>query len=238
MRVSREKCAENRERVLLAAGALFQEKGFDGVAVAEIMKAVGLTHGGFYGHFESKDDLEAQASRAGFARSTKKWRDIAARAPDRPFSALVRHYLSERHRDDPADGCALPCLAGEASRQSPAVRSAFSEGVSALIEVLTMAAPEPSLAQRRRAAIFAMAEMVGAVLLARSIDDADLSVEILETAKRGLASIDKPEPDRQLCAASKRRRGGDHDRSGVTAISGEPPKSAAKSKTKRPVSAS
>ena len=107
MKVSREKAAEHRERIIDAAGALFRAKGFDGIGVADIMKSADLTHGGFYGHFTSKDDLVAQASRRTMDRAAANWAKIAAAVPGEAYGALLRHYLSARHRDDPAHGCAF-----------------------------------------------------------------------------------------------------------------------------------
>ena len=107
MRVSRQKAAENRERIIDVAGALFREKGFDGIGVADIMKAAQLTHGGFYGHFASKDDLVAQASQRAMARAAAKWERIAAGSPKDAYEALLANYLTPTHRDDPARGCAF-----------------------------------------------------------------------------------------------------------------------------------
>src|SRR5277367_1311836 len=94
MRVSRVKAAEHRDRIIDAAGALFRAKGFGGIGVADIMKAADLTHGGFYGHFASKDDLVAQASERAMARAAVNWGKVVARAPDEPYTALLKHYLS------------------------------------------------------------------------------------------------------------------------------------------------
>src|SRR5260370_7721743 len=94
MRVSRQKAAENRERIIDAAGALFREKGFDGIGVADIMKAAQLTHGGFYGHFASKDDLVAQASQRAMARAAMNWTHLTPTAPQTPHPAPLAHYLS------------------------------------------------------------------------------------------------------------------------------------------------
>src|ERR1700690_30623 len=110
MRVSREKFVANRERILEVAGALFREKGFDGIGVADIMKAADLTHGGFYGHFASKEDLVAQASRRSMARAAANWTKLVEAAPDSPYAALLEHYLSPKHRDDPGKGCAFAAL--------------------------------------------------------------------------------------------------------------------------------
>src|ERR1700681_4314409 len=114
MRVSREKAAENRERIIDAAGALFRAKGFGGIGVADIMKAAGLTHGGFYGHFVSKDDLVAQASKRTMTRAAANWGKVVAAEPEQPFAALLQHYLSPRHRDDPSRGCAFAALGNDA----------------------------------------------------------------------------------------------------------------------------
>src|SRR5271163_1911066 len=122
MRVSRQKAAENRERIIDAAGALFRQKGFDGIGVADIMKAADLTHGGFYGHFASKDDLVAQASGRAMARAAAKWGKVTTTAPKDPYAALLRHYLSPRHRDDPGRGCAFAALSGDAARCGKQVR--------------------------------------------------------------------------------------------------------------------
>ena len=126
MRVSREKAAENRERIIDAAGALFRAKGFDGIGVADIMKAADLTHGGFYGHFASKDDLIAQASKRAMARAATNWSKVTADAADDPYAALLKHYLSPRHRDDPGKGCAFAALSADAARCGKPVRAAFS----------------------------------------------------------------------------------------------------------------
>jgi TetR/AcrR family transcriptional repressor of nem operon len=186
MRVSRQKAAENRERIIDAAGALFREKGFNGIGVADIMKAVDLTHGGFYGHFASKDDLVAQASQQAMARAATNWRKVTADAPRNPYLSLLNHYLSPRHRDDPGHGCAFAALSGDAARCGKPVRAAFGSGLEPLIEVVTNAIPGRSKAARRRKAIAAVAELVGALTLARAVDDKALSDEILAAARQEL----------------------------------------------------
>lgn len=183
MRVSRQKAAENRQRIIDTASALFRAKGFDGIGVADIMKAADLTHGGFYGHFASKDDLVAQASRQAMARAADNWGKVVASAPGNPYAALLDHYLSPRHRDDPGRGCAFAALSGEAARYGKPVRAAFAEGLGPLIDVLTNAIPGRSKALRRRKAVAAVAELVGALILARAVNDVSLSNEILEAAR-------------------------------------------------------
>lgn len=192
MRVSREKAAANRERIIETAGALFRANGFGGIGVADIMKAADLTHGGFYGHFASKDDLAAQASHRAAARSAANWRKVVADAPDKPFAALLERYLSPRHRDDPGQGCAFAALGGDAARSGKTVRSAFTQGLLPLLDILAKAMPPGSKAARRRKALAAMAGLVGALTLARAVDDPSLSDEILEAARRELLRAGAP----------------------------------------------
>jgi len=186
MRVSREKAAENRERILNAAAGLFRAKGFGGVGVADIMQAANLTHGGFYGHFASKDDLVAQASRRTMRGAAANWEDVVADAPDHPYAALLDHYLSAWHRDDPGRGCAFAALGNDAARSGKKVRHAFAEGLQPLLDILTEAIPGGSKAVRRRKAVATMAALVGALTLARAVDDPALSDEILIAARREL----------------------------------------------------
>ncbi|MGE0282099.1 MAG: TetR/AcrR family transcriptional regulator [Rhizobiaceae bacterium] len=187
MRVSREQAAENRKRIVKTAGRLFREKGFDGIGVADLMKAAGLTHGGFYGHFESKEALAAEAIREQLKESVARWRQRSADNPEAPLQAIVDAYLSNDHRDAKALSCAIPALASEASKQSAAVRDSFSEGANGLIEVLAEAMPEPTAEARRQSAVVAFSAMVGSLMLARAVGDKALSDEILEAARSAFA---------------------------------------------------
>jgi len=186
MKVSREKAAENRERIIDAAGTLFRANGFSGIGVADIMKAAELTHGGFYGHFASKDDLAAQASRRSLARAAAKWERIAAAAPEKAYAALLANYLAPTHRDDPGRGCAFASLSADAARGGKTVRAAFAEGLQPFLDVLAESIPGRSKAARRRKAVATMAALVGAVTLARAVGDQRLSDEILAAVQREL----------------------------------------------------
>ena len=201
MRVSRAKAAEHRDRIIDAAGALFRAKGFGGIGVADIMKAADLTHGGFYGHFASKDDLVAQASRRTMARAAANWTKLVEAAPDNPYAALLAHYLSPKHRDDPGKGCAFAALGNDAARSGKVVRKAFAEGLAPLIDILAQSIPGKSIpgksipgkskAARRRKAVAAMATLVGALTLARAVEGTPLSDEMLEAAHRELAAASR-----------------------------------------------
>jgi TetR/AcrR family transcriptional regulator, transcriptional repressor for nem operon len=174
MKVSREQMAENRRRILDVASRLFRDKGFDDVSVSEVMKAAGLTHGGFYGHFISKDDLVAQTLAHVLATDSGEGGD---------FRRYLETYLSPRHRDDPAGGCPTAGLAAAIRHQTPAARSAMTEGLRSQIGRIEKALPGSDPADKRRAAIGSWAAMVGAVILARAIDDSALSDEILEQTR-------------------------------------------------------
>ena len=183
MKVTREQAAQNRERIIKTAAKLFREKGFDGIGVADLMKSAGLTHGGFYGHFASKTDLAAEACGTTLAASREKWARLAEEAGEDALAVLVDNYLRQAHRDRPESGCVLSALGTDAARQGGAVKHAVANGLMGLVEVLEQAVPGESEAERRKAALATMAQMVGAVLLARLVDDEALSNEILTAAR-------------------------------------------------------
>ena len=184
MRVSKEQAAESRERILDAASKLFREHGLDGIGVADLMKSAGLTHGGFYGHFASKEDLMAQACTRALSRSVERWEKLSEQ--DQPLSAIVKNYLSRRHRDDPGGGCALPSLGGDVARQGPPVRRAFTDGVKSLVGILARAVTGRTPAARRKKALAICASLIGGVVLARAVDDRELSDEILDAVSASL----------------------------------------------------
>jgi TetR/AcrR family transcriptional repressor of nem operon len=173
MRVSREQMAENRSRILEAAGRLFRASGFDAISVADVMKAAGLTHGGFYGHFSSKDDLLAKTLAHVLAADASE---------DGDFSAYLDAYLAPEHRDNAAAGCPTAAMAADVRHQAPAARLAMTEGLRSQIDRVSAALPAGA-ANRRSAAIGSWAAMVGAVILARAIDDPALSNEILKQTR-------------------------------------------------------
>jgi TetR/AcrR family transcriptional repressor of nem operon len=178
MKVTRKQVAKNRQRILEVAGKLLRERGFDGVGVADIMNSAGLTHGGFYGHFASKDELAAQACEGAVAETVDTWTAAADQSPDQ-LGAFITSYLSARHRDDLGGGCVLAALSADAVRQRGAVRRAFSEGIRSTVAMLSRIAPGHSNAAQREKALAMLAGLVGALTLARAADDRTLSDEIL-----------------------------------------------------------
>jgi len=186
MKVSREQAARHRERILEAAAQRFRERGFGGIGVAELMQEAGLTHGGFYGHFASKEDLIAEACARALAESLARWGKMADRATGDPLSALADAYLTSRHRDNPGAGCVLAALGPDVSRQGPAVRRSVSSYVRSAFDLVEKFVPGKSKAGRRQKAISTWSTLVGAMVIARAVDDPALSQEILDA---GLASV-------------------------------------------------
>jgi TetR/AcrR family transcriptional regulator, transcriptional repressor for nem operon len=185
MRVSREKFAENRTRILDVACDLFRENGFDGIGVSDIMKAAGLTHGGFYGHFESKESLACEASKALVDKTRNRWQEIVDTAEGDPLEALLRHYLSRRNLQSKA--CVFASLTQEVSRQGARMQSTFSGGLTDLADVLVEIVAGDTPQARRANALATLSAMMGAVTLARAMDDADLADEFLAATYRQLS---------------------------------------------------
>ncbi|TCR63622.1 TetR family transcriptional regulator [Bosea sp. BK604] len=173
MKVSREQMALNRQRILEEAGRLFRARGFESVTVAEVMKAAGLTHGGFYGHFESKDDLIAET----LAHA------LAPGSGEIDLARFAEGYLAPGHCADLSGGCTTAGLGAETIRQSPQARAAMTAGLRRQIERLSRSAPGATGEEKRRAAIGSWAAMVGAVILARLSDDLELSDEMLQQTR-------------------------------------------------------
>ncbi|WP_331374324.1 TetR/AcrR family transcriptional regulator [Sinorhizobium chiapasense] len=186
MRVSRAQADENRRTVIDVASRLFRERGFDGIGLNDLMKGAGLTQGGFYKQFQSKDDLVVQASAKALENGAATWAAVVAKAARKPLRALVRFYLSERHCHAKAEGCALAALGPDAARRSPALRQAFETGIKNHLDILDgLLSPTPGENVRDRS-IVALSTMVGALVLSRAVDDERLSKRILQAAADGM----------------------------------------------------
>jgi len=189
---------QTRARILRAAARAFRAEGIAGVSVPEVMRAVGLTHGGFYAHFASKDALASEACATAFGEAAERLFDQAARAaPDEALPGIVRAYLSRAHRDQPEEGCVVPTLGAEVARGAPAVRAAFTHALRAYARRLAAYMPardaEPPRVEAAQIsayesvhedeALVLLAGMAGALQLARAVDDPDLSDGILRAAR-------------------------------------------------------
>jgi TetR/AcrR family transcriptional regulator, transcriptional repressor for nem operon len=181
MKVSKETMAEHREQIITAAARRFRECGFDGISVADIMKEVGLTHGGFYRHFSSKDELVALAALQAMTEGVAKWQKVVDEAPGDQLETVVDSYLSSRHHDHPERGCLLAALGSELSRQPSAIKEAVTVGQQKFLDFLSGIAPGKTKAVRRKQAVVALAAMVGGMTLARATSDRQLRQEILDT---------------------------------------------------------
>lgn len=183
MRYSSDHKEKSRARIVDQAAALLRERGIDGIGVAEIMRQAGLTHGGFYAHFDSKEALVEDALVKALDDSRRTLSDYADTFPaERRLEAIVRGYVNRRHRDNPSDGCVLAALGGELGRQSPALRAALSRRHDMLVDMVAEALAQAGRPREDASAV--VSTMVGAIALSRSTDDAQKSDEILRAARR------------------------------------------------------
>lgn len=183
MRYPAAETAEKHQRILDEATRLFRDRGFDGVNISEIMKSAGLTHGSFYNHFESKNDLVTACIVHGATASLADMEREEATASGK--KAYVDAYLSVSHRDDPGSGCLMSALASEVRRE-PYAQGAMTRFVHAFIDKLSARFPWQKPRSARRDAIRATAAMVGGLLLARAVNDEEFSLEILREVADGL----------------------------------------------------
>jgi TetR/AcrR family transcriptional repressor of nem operon len=189
MRRTQEQKRQTHQEILRAASHAFREHGFDGVGVADLMRAAGLTHGGFYGHFASKDALLGEVTAFGLEENGKAFFDGAAQAaPDAPLREILRRYISRTHRDTPANGCVIPSLASEIAREPAEVRHRFTEALKGYLARLAEHTPGADDATRRDNALALLSGMVGALILSRAMDDSALSDRTLLATRRFLTA--------------------------------------------------
>jgi len=178
---------KTREKVLQAAARAIRAEGPERVGVAGIMAKAGLTHGGFYAHFESKDDLVAEAIEQMFVEGRQLHSEVVeGKSPTQALADYVDYYLSKPHRDTPDGGCALPTLCTDLPRLSERAKVAFGRGYSGLISWISRRLEEIGHADPRGAANSVVSEMVGSVALARCIPDRERSDALLESSRRNI----------------------------------------------------
>ncbi|MGO4685090.1 TetR/AcrR family transcriptional regulator [Hyphomicrobium sp. 2TAF46] len=189
MRLSRDAKAQHHEEITSAASRMLRERGIERTSVIDLMQAVGLTHGGFYRHFKSKDELVASSTLKAFEEVVQRFEKRTVEAgPKYALIAYVLEYLSDLHRNDPSLGCMVSACGADASRQSAIVREAFTNGISKVLELAAdgLSCPEEKRAER---AIELGGLMLGALVMARATNDADLSETILAEARRRALQI-------------------------------------------------
>ena len=180
MRYSKEHKLETHARIVKKASVRLREKGAHGVGVADLMKEAGLTHGGFYAHFDSREALVIEAFADAMDRSTERWRKLAEQTPpDKRLATIVATYLTPLHRDDPGHGCAVPTLGAEIARESPKTRKAFAAKLEQMIDMLAAQIPGLPRKAARKRAMAVIATMMGTLVLARVAGTGDFSDEIL-----------------------------------------------------------
>ena len=213
MRYSKEHKQETRARIVRKASVRLREKGAHGVGVADLMKDAGLTHGGFYAHFGSRDALLIEALAYAMDRSIAHWRKLAEQLPpEARLASIVETYLSPSHRDDPGHGCAITALGAEIARESFKTRKAFAAKVEQLIDL--MAAQIPALPRRaaRKQAVALLASMMGTLVLARIAGSGEFSDDIMQAGRKaalGLAAslVAKRPAGKKLAAAARHSSG-------------------------------
>lgn len=187
MRYSKEHKLETHARIVKKASVRLREKGAHGIGVADLMKDAGLTHGGFYAHFDSREALVIEAFGYAMDRSIDRWRQLAGQAaPQERLAAIVEAYLSPQHRDNPGHGCAVPALGAEIARESPKTRKAFAAKLDAMIEMMAGQFTTEAGQSARQQAMAALATMMGTLVMARVAGSGELSEEILGAGRDGV----------------------------------------------------
>jgi TetR/AcrR family transcriptional repressor of nem operon len=194
MRYSKEHKQETHARIVKKASVRLREKGAHGIGVADLMKEAGLTHGGFYAHFDSREALVIEAFGYAMDRSVEHWRNMTTDIPpEKRLSTIVDSYVSATHRDDPGRGCAVPSLGAEIARESAKTRKAFSAKLDQMIDLVADQIPDVPRKTARRLAMGTMATMMGTLVMSRVAGSGELSDEILTSGREAaLARAAKP----------------------------------------------
>jgi AcrR family transcriptional regulator len=186
---------ETHERIVHTAARAIRRHGYAGVGVADVMNEAGLTHGGFYAHFDSKTDMLAEAASRAGAETVEALRRIADAAPaGQALAALIDGYLSQQHADAPESGCPVAALGSEIARQEPAVRAAATRRIKDLIGLVEQQLPGWGKAAAHDKALALVAGMVGSLMLSRAVDDPELSKAIRRAGRQFLRAAATAKP--------------------------------------------
>ena len=198
MRYSKEHKQETHDRIVKKASVRLREKGAHGIGVADLMKEAGLTHGGFYAHFDSRDALVIEAFNYAMERSTERWRKLAEGIPpEKRFASIVEAYLTPLHRDDPGHGCAITSLGAEIARESPRTRKAFAAKIEDMIDMMSDHLPDVPRKTARKHAIAALATMMGTLVLSRIAGSGEFSDEVLAAGRETVLARAPAKPARK-----------------------------------------
>jgi TetR/AcrR family transcriptional repressor of nem operon len=187
MRYSRQHKIETHARIVKKASVRLREKGAHGIGVADLMKEAGLTHGGFYAHFASREALVIEAFAYAMERSTQRWHKLAEQtAPEKRLATIVDSYLTRVHRDDPGHGCAVPALGAEIARESPKTRRAFAAKLEQMIDMMAEQIPHVPRKAARKQAMATLATMMGTVVMSRIAGNGEFSDEVLGAGREAV----------------------------------------------------
>ena len=186
MGYSKNNKAETHARIVSVAAKRFRELGLEGIGVADVMKEAGVTVGGFYKHFDSRDELVVEALATAF-QDLDRWEENTD-----TLAKALENYLSEEHRDAPGTGCALGALLGDMSRASRSAKAVYTARLKRSVAYSTGLVPANGTSDRRSLAILILSAMLGAINLSRAVSDPNLSLEILQRTRDQLVSLNKP----------------------------------------------
>jgi TetR/AcrR family transcriptional repressor of nem operon len=187
MRYSREHKLETHARIVKKASMRLREKGAHGIGVADLMKEAGLTHGGFYAHFDSREALVIEAFGYAMDRAAERWRKVVEQVPpDKRLSTIVEGYLTSQHRDDPGSGCTVPTLGAEIARESPKTRRAFAAKLEQMVEMMADQILGVPRKVARKQAMAALATMIGTIVMSRIAGTGEFSDGILGAGREAV----------------------------------------------------
>jgi TetR/AcrR family transcriptional repressor of nem operon len=196
MRYSTQHKAQTHDRLVKTAAKQFRRRGLQGIGIAKLMGGMGLTHGGFYAHFDNKNELVAAAATTIFKEAVTQIEASAAAAPKgRELAAIISGYLSTGHRDT-TQGCLLPSLAGEMTRQPQTVRKAFTHAFEEYANAVSKYLPGPGDEERRNQAQLLFSGMAGTMMVARAVSDRQLSDTLLAQGREFYMSVFQPREGR------------------------------------------
>ena len=187
LRLTREQAEQNRRLIVETASRMFRLQGVENVAVADVMKESGFTHGGFYNHFKSKDDLATEAVASAFDHAAKNLsEDIASgNDPQKALNSILANYLSPAHRDTSTGGCPATAFPVDSARSGKDVQAAFADGIEAYLEIFA-GRMDGDKREARQRAVALLSGIVGALLLSRAVKKSrpKLSDELLSSARK------------------------------------------------------
>lgn len=199
MKVTKDQAAANKEAILTAASRMYREKGIDGIGIGELSRSVGLTHGGFYGQFPGgKGQLASEAVTRTFESNIQDWQDAKS------IPELIRRYLTQGHLNNWTDGCPIPALAADVARTGGAVSSSFTKGIEQLIDLLMELVEGETHDEKHQESLRILSSIAGAMLIARALDNPELSRQFLQSVIDAWPAASKTEEQASVSASIDR----------------------------------